>query len=83
MAERTVQEAIDLAKPWVRELLRRAGIHVETFRDGTMGLVNVPAKYCAAIDCLHRGLVAALAGEDLPEFEPLPPTQVKVRRRPR
>lgn len=79
MGKRTDQEAIALAKPWVKELLRRVGIHVETFRDGTMGLVNVPAKYCAAIDGLHKALVAVLAGDDLPEFEPLPPTKAKVR----
>jgi len=69
MRRRTYDEAIAIAKPWVKELMRRCGIHVETFRDGSMGLVNVPAKYVAAIDSLHRALVATMAGEDLPEFD--------------
>lgn len=80
MAERTVKEAIDLAKPWVIELLRRCNIRVWAAEDGTIGLVDVPAKYVAAIDAFHQALVAALAGEDLPAFEPLPPKRVKVRR---
>jgi hypothetical protein len=71
----TEDEAIAIHKPWVRELMRRCGIRVEAFSDGTLGLVDVPAKYVAAIDALHRALHHAMIGEDLPEFtreEPQP-----------
>lgn len=76
----TEDEAIALHVPWTRELLRRCGIHVEVFRDGTTGLVDVPAKYCAAIDALHMALHAVMVGEGLPAFTVEEPPK---KRRPR
>jgi hypothetical protein len=64
----TPEEAAVASTRWVRELMRRCKIEVVTFRDGTTGLLNVPAKYVAAIDVLHQALAAAMAGEGLPEF---------------
>lgn len=71
----TPDEAERILRRWVRELMRRCGTHVEKFRDGTMGLVNVPAKYVAAIDAMHLALFEVMQGAELPEFtieEPKP-----------
>lgn len=60
---------------WVKELCRRAGIQVVTFRDGSQGLINVPAKYVAVIDSMHVAMTELIEskGTRLPEFvEPEP-----------
>lgn len=83
MSERgrlTDDEAADLAWRWCDELMRRCNIRVHKFEDGTHGLVDVPAKYAAAIDGLHRALFCALVGEDLPEFTPEEPKRKPARR---
>lgn len=77
----TEDEAIAKHKPWVREVMRRCGIEVVTFSDGTTGLVNVPAKYVAAIDALHQALHAAMIGEDLPAFTSEEPSKAKKAKR--
>jgi hypothetical protein len=53
-----------------------AGIRVQRFPDGTLGLVDVPAKYVAAIDALHCALISVVRGDMLPELAP-----VRTRRR--
>lgn len=58
---------------WLKTLYRRLGIQVVTFRDGSNGLVNVPAKYVAIIDHMHLAMVELAAGESLPEFLPEQP----------
>jgi hypothetical protein len=74
-------EAADTAWRWCAELLRRCKIRVHRFENGTHGLVDVPAKYAAAIDGLHKALFCALVGEDLPEFTPEEPPGKRKRTR--
>lgn len=67
---------------WVRELMRRCGVEVVVFRDGSSGLLNVPAKYVAIIDQMHIAMMslAESKGLTLPEFLPEEP---KSKRKPR
>lgn len=55
---------------WLKTLYRRLGIRTVIFRDGTVGLVNVPAKYVAVIDHMHLAMVNLAEGDKLPEFLP-------------
>ncbi len=65
---------------WIMTLMRRLRIRVHTFDDGTRGLLNVPAKYVAAIDTLHIALVHVARGDGLPDFEPEPVKPIKEKR---
>ena len=58
---------------WLRTLYRRLGIRTVTFRDGSLGLINVPAKYVSVIDHMHIAMSNLAAGEKLPEFLPEQP----------
>jgi len=87
MSAREAMSEDDAAKAstkWVRELMRRCKIEVVEWPDGSTGLLNVPAKYVAAIDALHQALWLAMVGDPLPEFtepeaRPVKPRQWKRR----
>lgn len=57
---------------WMVEVCHRAGVRVHRFDDGSMGLVDVPAKYVAVIDALHCALISLLKNQGLPELAPAP-----------
>lgn len=83
MNEMEPHEAEVALSAWTRELMRRCGIHVERFRDGSMGLVNVPSKCVAAIDAMNQALYVVMCGDGLPEFlpeEPKPAPKKRARR---
>lgn len=62
---------------WVLRLCRAAKIHVEVFPDGTMGLIDVPAKYVAVIDGMHIALLSVAMGDGLPEINE--PTEARPK----
>ena len=64
----TEDEAAAVLRPWTRTLMRRCGIRFHTFEDGSTGLLDVPAKYVAAIDALQQAVFLVLIGEGLPPF---------------
>lgn len=69
----THDEAIAVSTRWMRKLMAACSIEVVSWPDGSTGLVDVPAKYCAAIDAMHRALMAVMTGEGLPEIiDPAP-----------
>jgi hypothetical protein len=55
---------------WIVAVLRRAGVKVHTFGDGTLGLLDVPQKWAAVIDALSAGIHAVARGEELPKIAP-------------
>lgn len=58
---------------WVLALAVACKINVHHFRDGSLGLVDVPVKYTAMIDALHCAAIAIIRGQPLPTIIPLPP----------
>lgn len=53
---------------WVADLLRSHGVNVVKWNNNEMGLLNVPAKWCAVISDLTVALVAVGAGDPLPKL---------------
>ncbi len=58
---------IDTAQ-WVRQLMEAHGIQVIQWPDNSVGLLNVPAKWCAVISDLSNGLACLSEGEPLPKL---------------
>lgn len=52
---------------WIAAVLRRGGVRVVSFPDGSLNLVDVPQKWVAIVDALSAGIHAAARDEELPE----------------
>ena len=55
---------------WVRELLRRHKVKTMLLSDGSVGLLDVPAKWGSVIDDLCTALSFVAAGDGLPKLAP-------------
>ena len=65
---------------WIRRIIEARGIQIIQWPDGSLGLLNVPAKYVGLISDFTAGLAALDAGDSLPELIDRP--KKKGRRRP-
>jgi hypothetical protein len=63
---------------WFMDLLRAHGVKTERWNNGEVGLLDVPAKWCAVLSDLMTGLVVIAEDGALPKL--LPPGKGKVRR---
>lgn len=59
------KEEIEL---WTMDLLRAHGVKVERWNNGEMGLLNVPAKWCAVLGDMTNALVIVGEGKPLPKL---------------
>lgn len=61
----TTQKACE---EWVEALLHAHNIRTVKWNDGSVGLLNVPGKWCAVVADLTLGLVHLAAGDPLPKL---------------
>lgn len=80
MSERMTQEAAEeAAKAFSRSVWRAMGVQTMSWPDGSIGVLNVPAKWIEMHGVMAEALVCALMGEPLPEVSAAEPKKRRQR----
>lgn len=64
----SASRSVTPAEAWVRSVLRAHGIQLVSWGDDSVGMLNVPGKWCSLVADLTSGLIALEAGEPLPKL---------------